>query len=370
MLEPYDPADLIHPHIDDWDTLAEFYYSLNDKVPSIEGDVARLRRQPHDLHLVADLFRALHNIKGDAAICKVNFGVLLAHPVETLLSRLRSGEVPFSDLLADLILLALDRLEMATETVFNRHGIDQLHLPALVDGFNALNSLPADQVETAAASLIEGITGFRPGLASAQVKPAPVHAKAAPGRKEHVPDLDFFRHLALQLEARSPHFKGRGGRLLRLALETNKMAGDPVDPVQLEAAVHLHDLGMMFLPESVWLKADRLSETDRKALAEHPSLGAGLLARMPGWSEAARIVLEHHEMPDGGGYPRALKGDAICPGAKILAIADAFEAVTLKHSHRGERRSLLRAVAEVNACDKQFDPFWIGHFNEVIRRMG
>lgn len=372
MADTSDSFALTDPHIDDWDTFSEFYYSLNDKVPAIEGDIARLRRHPGDSHLMADLFRALHNIKGDAAICKVAFGVLLAHPVETLLARLRSGEIPFSDLLADLILLALDRLEMAAETVFNRHSIEHLHLPALVDGFNALNSLPAEQVESAAASLIEGITGFRPTLATAQVKPtqSKTAVKTTADRKSHAPDLEFFRRLALQLEARSPHFKGRSGRLLRLALETNKMAGSPADPVQLEAAVYLHDLGMMFLPENVWLKADRLSDGDRKSLAEHPALAAGLLERIPGWNEAARIVIEHHEMPDGGGYPHALKDAAICPGAKILAIADAFEAVTLKHSHRGERRSLLRAVAEVNACDKQFDPFWIGHFNEVIRRLG
>ena len=60
---------------------------------------------------------------------------------------------------------------------------------------------------------------------------------------------------------------------------------------------------------------------------------------------------------------------SICVGAKILAIVDAFESVTLKHSHRGQSRSLLRAIAEINACDNQFAPEWIAHFNGVIRRM-
>ena len=75
-----------------------------------------------------------------------------------------------------------------------------------------------------------------------------------------------------------------------------------------------------------------------------------------------------HEMPDGGGYPAGLKGDAICDGAKIMAIVDAFEAVMLKHIHRGKNRSVLRAIAEVNACDNQFAPEWIVPFNSVIRR--
>ena len=81
------------------------------------------------------------------------------------------------------------------------------------------------------------------------------------------------------------------------------------------------------------------------------------------------MVAQHHETPDGGGYPQQLKGDQICAGAKILAIVDAFESVTLKHRDRGMSRSILRAIAEVNACDKQFAPEWIVPFNAVIRRM-
>ena len=125
---------------------------------------------------------------------------------------------------------------------------------------------------------------------------------------------------------------------------------------------------MMLLPESVWLKVGRLTADDKTQMHAHPEYAAGLLERMPGWQDAARIVREHHEMPDGRGYPAGLAGAAICPGAKILAIADAFEAVTLKQRHRGQTRSLLRAMAEINACDTQFDPPWIETFNQVIRR--
>jgi len=64
-----------------------------------------------------------------------------------------------------------------------------------------------------------------------------------------------------------------------------------------------------------------------------------------------------------------LHAEGICPGAKILAIADAFESVMLKHSSRGHNRSVLRAVAEVNACNNQFAPEWIEPFNSVIRHM-
>ena len=89
---------------------------------------------------------------------------------------------------------------------------------------------------------------------------------------------------------------------------------------------------------------------------------------MDGWAEAAKMVEQHHEMPNGAGYPSGIEAPDICDGAKILAIVDAFEAVMLKHINRGKNRSVLRAIAEINACDNQFSPEWIEPFNKVIRR--
>lgn len=359
-----DPSALIQPRIIDRDSFGDFAEALTDKLPTIERDVARLRREPHNAEIIADLFRAIHNIKGDAAICKVDMGVLLAHPVENLLSRVRGGTLEFSDILAEVVLLTLDRLEMATEALSHSQPIANLKLDVLANGLNELSDLQGAALERGAERVIEAVTGFRPKLANAQVKP-----HTATDRKERAEDLAFFRKLALQLETHSPHYEGRTGRIVRLALETNAAAGRPVDPVQLEAAVYMHDVGMMFLPEPIWLQAGKLSDGDRAVLRTHPALSAGLLERMQGWEEAARMVAQHHEMPDGGGYPEGRKGKDIAPGAKIIAIVDAFEAVTLKQSHRGTNRSLLRAVAEINACDNQFDPEWIGYFNNLIRAM-
>jgi len=128
-------------------------------------------------------------------------------------------------------------------------------------------------------------------------------------------------------------------------------------------------LGMLFLPESLWLKAGKLSDEEKLLLRNHPGFGGGLLQRMEGWQVASEIVMQHHEMPDGGGYPGGLKDDQITPGAKILAVIDTFEAVMLKHSKHGGNRSLVRAIAEINACDNQFAPEWIVAFNSVVRRM-
>lgn len=356
---------LLQPRIVDRESFQEFVEAFEDQIPNVERDIAALRKAPTDRALIARLFRSLHTIKGDAAICKVEIGVAICHPIESLLARCRDGEIVFSNLIAELILLAFDRLELTIEALGQGRAVDHLNLPQLVGGLESAAAAPAAELAARAAATIEAVTGFRPVNTSVDIQSS---APATHGN-DRAADLAFFRTLALQLETRSPKFKGRTDRLLRLASDTNLTAGSPVDPLQLEAAVYMHDIGMMFAPEAVWLKVGKLTAAERELLHEHPRHAAGLLKRMPGWSAAAEIVAQHHEMPDGKGYPEGLAGDAICPGAKILAIVDAFEAVTLKHSDRGQTRSLLRAIAEINACDNQFAAEFIGPFNAVIRRM-
>lgn len=358
---------IMFPTIHDNEALEEFADVLGDRAPEVERDVARLKKAPGDREITADLFRAIHNIKGDAALCKFELGIAIAHPIESMMSRFRDGEVAFSDLLAELILLAIDRLELATDAVLARKPLENLRLLDLVQGLENLASTPSDKVDMRCAEVIEAVTGFPPVITALSNR-APKASTVSNKPGSSADDLQFFRSLATQFESRSPLFKGRTMRILKLALETNKAGGSIVDPIQLEAAVYMHDIGMMLLPESTWLKVGKLSDADKALLCSHPGYAAGLLQRMPGWEGAAEMVAQHHEMPDGAGYPLGAKGEAICPGARILAIVDAFEAVMLKHSHRGKTRSVLRAIAEVNACDKQFAPEWIAPFNTVIRR--
>lgn len=363
-----DNTSIIAPKVTDFIALEEFMESLHDAAPSIERDISQLRNTPEDHAILSELFRSLHNIKGDAALCQVQFAVAVAHPVESLLARLRNGEIAFSDLLAEAILLAVDRLELAVEALHARRPMDNLRLPVLVDKLEVLAVAAPGDLHSRARDLIEAVTGFSPSADSSVPSEDPLIEPSDASLPRMTRDLQFFRSLAESLEARSPLFKGRTLRLLRLASETNQLRGSPVDPRQLEAAVYMHDVGMMFLPEAVWLKVERMTDEERQVLHQHPRTAAGLLSRMPGWDTAAEAVLQHHEMPDGGGYPTGLGGHAICDGAKLLAIVDAFEAVMLKHAHRGKSRSVLRAVAEINACDKQFAPEWIEPFNQVIHR--
>lgn len=361
-----DIRSIISPAIEDRELFEEFADSLTDLAPQIEHDVAALRGMSADRDLTDALFRAVHNLKGDAALCKFTMGVALAHPIESILTRFREGQITFTPLLAETILLAVDRLEIATEALLSGKSIEGLQLSVLIGNLERIAEQAPAMIDVACAEAIESVTGFPPVISD-----MPNKAAAAPRHAENRcidSDLQFFRTLALQFESRSPLFKGRTMRILRLAMETNKAGGNKIDPIQLEAAVYLHDFGMMMLPESAWLKVGKMADPDKAIMRNHPGFAAGILQRMPGWEPAAEMVAQHHEMPDGGGYPKALTAEAICPGAKILAIVDAFEAVMLKHIHRGKNRSVLRAIAEINACNNQFAPEWITPFNSVIRK--
>ncbi|WP_301103391.1 HD domain-containing phosphohydrolase [Propionivibrio sp.] len=352
----------------DREALQEFIESLSDIAPTVERDIARLKSTPGDREVISSLFRAIHNIKGDATICKVELAVTIVHPIETVLARFRNDEIVFSDILAEAVLLAIDRLELAADGLFAGKSLDTLRLKVLVQGLEKLALATAPDMDECACELIEAVTGFRPAAETSNLIRGRASSISSKSKSQAADDLRFFRTLADQLEARSLLFKGRTMRLLRLSLETNQVMDKAVDPMQLEAAVYLHDIGMMFLPESIWLKLERMSEDEKQALHTHPTYAAGILSRMDGWNEAAEIVAQHHEMPDGAGYPAGLMENQISDGAKIMAIADAFEAVMLKHINRGRNRSVLRAIAEINACDKQFAPEWIEPFNQVIRR--
>ena len=348
--------------------LEEFVEALGDHAPNIERDIARLKASPEDREVISSLFRSIHNVKGDASLCKVELAVAIAHPIETVLARFRNDEIGFNDILAETVLLALDRLELAADCLVSGRSLEPLHLVPLVDGLDKLAATAAAEMDEVACQLIEDVTGFRPAAEVSNLIRGRPSTASSRSKSQAAEDLRFFRTLAYQLESRSLLFKGRTMRLLRLSMETNEIMGKPVDAAQLEAAVYIHDIGMMFLPESVWLKLDTMTPDEKNILRTHPNFAAGILSRMEGWAEATEMVAQHHEMPDSAGYPKGLSGEQICDGAKILAIVDAFEAVMLKHINRGKNRSVLRAIAEINACDNQFSPEWIEPFNRVIRR--
>lgn len=124
----------------------------------------------------------------------------------------------------------------------------------------------------------------------------------------------------------------------------------------LRIAGLLHDVGKIGIPDSILNKPGRLTKEEWELVRTHPSVGASILAKAPLLTEVMPIVLGHHEHFDGSGYPHRLAREDIPLGARILAVADAYDAMT---SHRPYRPAMSHedALAELKAnAVRQFDP--------------
>ena len=118
----------------------------------------------------------------------------------------------------------------------------------------------------------------------------------------------------------------------------------------------LHDIGKIGIPDAILLKPGALSENEWREMRTHPAKGYRIVSQIPGMEEAAEIVLSHEEHFDGGGYPRGLRGEQICLGARLFALIDTLDAMTSDRSYR-KAMSFDQAKAEiVNMSGAQFDP--------------
>jgi HD-GYP domain-containing protein (c-di-GMP phosphodiesterase class II) len=118
----------------------------------------------------------------------------------------------------------------------------------------------------------------------------------------------------------------------------------------------LHDLGKIVIDSWILNKADALTSPEWEIVRQHPSIGASLLKQIPYLEKASDIVLYHHERYDGKGYPEGLKGEDIPLGARLIAVADAYDAMTTDHAYR-PAMSIERAVKELHSCSGiQFCP--------------
>jgi HD-GYP domain-containing protein (c-di-GMP phosphodiesterase class II) len=173
-------------------------------------------------------------------------------------------------------------------------------------------------------------------------------------------DLHFLILLALTIEVRTAHWQGKTYDALSLALLMNASAGHPVDNKQLLGATLAHDFAMAFLPLEMLDKQNKLNHRATKVMRTHITSAADLIHRMQGWSQSRAIVMAHHEHHDGHGYPNQLVDLEINPGAKILAIVDAFVA---------RSTNTMQAIMEINRYSgSQFDPEWVDHFNVEIKK--
>jgi putative nucleotidyltransferase with HDIG domain len=130
----------------------------------------------------------------------------------------------------------------------------------------------------------------------------------------------------------------------------------------IELAALFHDIGKIALPDALLQKATCLTREEFETIKKHPVHGALLLSNLGMPENVAEVVHHHHEHWDGGGYPSGLRGEAIPLGARLIAIADAFEAMTTGRTYQA-RRTPRQALEELRRCaGTQFDPLLVDLF--------
>lgn len=184
--------------------------------------------------------------------------------------------------------------------------------------------------------------------------------------------IDIIAALASTIEMRDPSTAGHAMRMAEysrsIALDL-QMAGHEVETIY-RAAI-LHDVGKIGIADNILLKMAPLTDGEYEKMKGHPEMGVKILEGIDGFEEVKTIIRHHHEHYNGTGYPQQLKGEGIPLGARIVAVADAFEAMTA--TTRPYRMALPHtdAIEELKKMSGvQFDPSVVSAFIRVLGRRG
>lgn len=178
--------------------------------------------------------------------------------------------------------------------------------------------------------------------------------------------LEIVKTLALTLEARDPYTRGHSERVSQLARQiafqlnlSEKKRG------LIDIAARIHDIGKMSIGNEILLKADVLTPSERAEIQLHPVKAVEMLRFLDFLKDALPIIEHHHEHYDGKGYPRGLKGEQIPLGARILAVADAYDALTSQRPYRPAMNHEQAIEILKQGAGAQWDPVVVEAFLAV-----
>ena len=180
--------------------------------------------------------------------------------------------------------------------------------------------------------------------------------------------LSIIYALAATVDAKDSYTYGHSRKVSEYAVAMSEALKLPQDRMRtIRAAGLLHDIGKVGVPDSILNKKVPLVDEEWKPIKAHPELGVEILRHVIDLVNCLPAIMHHHEHYDGRGYPTGLKGDKIPEEARILAIADAYDAMTSPRPYR-ERLSSEKALNELRRCaGTQFDPELVDIFCSIIR---
>jgi putative nucleotidyltransferase with HDIG domain len=181
--------------------------------------------------------------------------------------------------------------------------------------------------------------------------------------------LGTLKVLTAAIEAKDPYTRGHSARVNEYAKAIGVELGLSDEQLEfLQYAALLHDIGKIGIDEKILCKPGKLNKAEWGTVRNHPLMGANIIEPIELFSEILPFVVHHHEAFDGEGYPRGLKDSEIPYGARIITVADAFDAMTSDRPYR-KAYSVSAALEEIREkAGTQFDPTVVGAFLSAIEK--
>ncbi len=188
-------------------------------------------------------------------------------------------------------------------------------------------------------------------------------------RNERDAILSTITTLVSALEARDPYTRNHSSHVAQFAVRLGKEMGLTRSQLyEIHLAGLLHDIGKIGIPDSILLKPAGLTREEYEVMKTHPVLGARILSGIPGLSAVNEIVLHHHEMWDGRGYPDGLAGKDVPLGARIIAASDTYLSMVEDRPYR-QGQKMSRVFNELRrVAGRQHDPDVVDALLVMVRR--
>jgi diguanylate cyclase (GGDEF)-like protein/putative nucleotidyltransferase with HDIG domain len=175
--------------------------------------------------------------------------------------------------------------------------------------------------------------------------------------------------LALAIDAKDQYTQGHSQKVSAYAAMLAQAVGRPANEIEeIRLAGLLHDIGKVGIPEAILNKSGTLNASEWETMKTHADLGAKILEPLHAMRHIQKMIRHHHEFYDGTGYPDALERGEIPYGARVIAIADAYDTITSERTYK-KARTPEDAFAELKRCaSNQFDPEIVDAFIDIMRR--
>lgn len=182
-------------------------------------------------------------------------------------------------------------------------------------------------------------------------------------------NLDAIYALAATVDAKDSYTYGHSKKLSKYAVYIAEAIGySSKDIERIRTAALLHDIGKIGIADNILNKPGYLTPEDFEPIKAHPDKGVSILKNVDSLKDCLPAVRHHHERYDGTGYPAGLKGDDIPLDARILAVADTYDAMTSRRPYRQLQASKEQAIEELQRCaGTQFDPKIVHVFVNILR---